>query len=162
VQVRLAGPGLSASNATRQLDAGFRQAAKEFPHRENIDFLEFVIVAEFELIGLGHDQSLIRVFEDSLLLQSIGAPPAAHSTRSEAQTDQVPVQLCQLTERFAICGGPHDIHDRMVKDDHYTTEIRSSAIIAVILARSLPRMALQFRSGLRPEICIPPIASIFC
>jgi hypothetical protein len=32
-----------------------------------------------------------------------------------------------------------------VKDDHYTTEIRSSAIVAGILARKL---ALQFRSGL--------------
>jgi hypothetical protein len=61
VQVRLAGPGLAASNATRQLDAGFRQAAKEFPHQENIGFLELVIVAESELIGLGHDQPLIRV-----------------------------------------------------------------------------------------------------
>jgi hypothetical protein len=46
-----------------------------------------------------------------------------------------------------------------VKDDHYTTEIRSSAIVAGILARKL---ALQFRSGLRPDICIPPIASTFC
>jgi hypothetical protein len=64
-----------ASNATRQLDARVRQAAKEFPHQENIGFLELVIVAELELIGLGHDQSLIRVSENSLLLQSIGASP---------------------------------------------------------------------------------------
>jgi hypothetical protein len=38
-------------------------------------FFELVIVAEFELIGLGHDQFLIRVSENSFLLQSIGASP---------------------------------------------------------------------------------------
>ena len=85
--------------------------------------MELVFVAEFELIGFGHDQPLIPVFENSLLLQSIGASPAAHSTRSEAQTDQIPVQLC-LPNGLRYAADHMTFIIEAVKDDRYTTDIR--------------------------------------
>jgi len=36
------------------------------------------------------------------------------------------------------------------KDDHHTVDIRSTAIVAVILARKLAAAAMKFRSGVRP------------
>jgi hypothetical protein len=66
---------LGHSDAPGHVNACLHQVAKEFPHQQDIGFLELVIVAEFELIRLGHDQSMIGLAENAFLLQSIGPPP---------------------------------------------------------------------------------------
>ena len=65
----------SPSDTPRHVNARFHQVTKEFPHQEDVGFLELVIVAEFELIGLGHDQSLVGLAENAFFLQSIGPSP---------------------------------------------------------------------------------------
>jgi hypothetical protein len=55
-----------ASNAPRQLNACFRQVTEEFPQQENVGFLQLVIVAESELIRLGHDWPLVRLAKNAL------------------------------------------------------------------------------------------------
>ena len=48
---------------------------REFPNRQDVGFLQLAIVAEFELVRLGHDQSLICVAENTFFPQSIGRSP---------------------------------------------------------------------------------------
>jgi hypothetical protein len=36
------------SDAPRYVNAGFHQVTKEFPHQEDVGFLQLVIVAEFD------------------------------------------------------------------------------------------------------------------
>jgi len=50
---------LASTNPEAHLNAGFDQIAKEFLYQQDAGFLQFVIVAEFILISLGHDQSLL-------------------------------------------------------------------------------------------------------
>jgi hypothetical protein len=72
---RLAKTSFPPSDAPRYVNAGFRQVTKEFPHQQDVGFLQLVIVAEFELIGLRHDQSMVGLAENALFLQSIGPSP---------------------------------------------------------------------------------------
>jgi hypothetical protein len=86
------------SDAPRYVNARFHQVAKEFPHQQDVGFLQLVIVAEFDMT-------------------------------------------------FII---------EATKDDHHTVDIRSTAIVAVILARKLAA------DGYEVSIRSPTGRSVFC
>jgi hypothetical protein len=53
------------SNAPGQFDARFGQVAQGFPHQQNVGLLQRVVIAELELIGLGHDEAAVGFAEDA-------------------------------------------------------------------------------------------------
>ena len=69
-------------------------------HQQHVGLLQFVIVAELELICLRHDQSLVRLAENTLLFQSIGASPHGFDRQiketGESGTGNTPLDIVGL------------------------------------------------------------------
>jgi hypothetical protein len=69
--------------------------------------LELVIVAELELIGLGHDQSLVRLAENAFLLQSIGTPADGFDRQTEKPEESGTGNALLDLVRLAVCTLPN-------------------------------------------------------